>query len=207
MDTQFISNTVLARGISAPLSAGRGHGAFQEALAFTLYSEGGVSRDELDPGNAGGTVTVEGVTQTTYNHWRAEQGLPERSVLLSTQAERSGLYHEKYYTPLQGDRLPREIAIAVFDAAVNLGPQRSAILLQRTLQHHGAELALDGIIGEETISATWETREAKGEGPLLSDLLTARKVFYRELAQRPPYERYRQGWINRVNALHQFLTR
>jgi len=74
-----------------------------------------------DPGR-----TLKGVTQTTYNAWRKGKGLPTADVCTSlTEQEAETIYYERYWLTSGADKLPKAVAITVFDFAVNAGTGQS----------------------------------------------------------------------------------
>ena len=101
---------------------------FQPSLAFVLKDEGG---NDDDPADHGGR-TSRGITQREYDAWRGEQALPTQDVWDAPQTEIDSIYYEEYWYPL-GNAFPTGIDYLYFDMAVNAGPNRAAILLQRAL--------------------------------------------------------------------------
>lgn len=95
-------------------------GDFQEALRFTLKWEGGYVSHPQDPGGA----TNMGITQKTYDAYRQKGGLPPRPVREIAREEVEEIYRG-YWAAIDGDKLPRAMAIAAFDAAVNSGIGRA----------------------------------------------------------------------------------
>ena len=102
--------------------------SFDRALAFVLRWEGGYSDHPEDPGGA----TNMGITQGTYDAWRKRRGLPPRPVREITREEVAAIYRERYWAPLGCDKLPADLALMVFDCAVNQGPAKARELLERS---------------------------------------------------------------------------
>jgi lysozyme family protein len=94
---------------------------FRECLAFTLMYEGGRSNDPKDPGGR----TNYGITQGTYNNWRASHGLRDQSVYLITPVDRDNIYRRDYWEAAGCDSLPRGVDLCIFDLAVNSGVSRA----------------------------------------------------------------------------------
>lgn len=92
-------------------------GAFRAALAFVLSWEGGYVDHPDDPGGA----TNQGITQATYDAWRASQGLAERSVKALTEDERDTIYWGRYWQGAGCELLDAPEALVAFDAAVHSG--------------------------------------------------------------------------------------
>jgi lysozyme family protein len=102
---------------------------FSRALPLILKHEGGWSNHPADPGGA----TMRGVTQATYDHWRAKWGKPSQSVRNISDAELSAIYKAGYWDQVGGDTLWAGVDYAAFDAAVNSGPGRARQWLSKAL--------------------------------------------------------------------------
>ena len=154
---------------------------FSKSLAFVLKDEGG---NDDDPADHGGR-TSRGITQREYTAWLGEQALPDKDVWAATQAEIEAIYHEEYWEPFC-DLFPSGIDYLYFDMAVNAGPHRAAVLLQRALG-----VVDDGRIGPVTREAVANI-DAKN---LIVDYTAAKRNFYISLHQ----PRFTKGWLNRCN--------
>src|ERR1700690_1269918 len=99
---------------------------FDKSLAFVLKDEGG---NDDDPADHGGR-TSRGITQREYTAWLAEQGLPDHDVWTASEHDIEEIYHDEYWEPYC-DNFPNGIDYLYFDMAVNAGPYRAAVLLQR----------------------------------------------------------------------------
>jgi lysozyme family protein len=119
------------------------------------------------------------------------------------------LYAKIYWDKVRATELAKKskaIAEEVFCSAVNIGVNRSAIFLQRSLsvlnnkQQIYPDLVIDGIIGRKTLSAFEKFIEFRGESVLLTSLNCLQGAFYIELAERREKdEKFVYGWIkNRV---------
>lgn len=164
---------------------------FADALRFVLAREGGYVNDPVDPGGP----TNYGVTQRVYDAYRADHGLPVRPVRDIGMDEVAHIYDARYWDAVRGDdllALDGNVALQVFDMAVNAGVSRASKLLQRAL-HVTPE---DGILGPATM------RELRGADlPTLRDkYLAEREIFYRALvAQKPALDKFLKGWLKRAN--------
>jgi lysozyme family protein len=103
---------------------------FQKSLEFTLRWEGGMSstpRDTAARQRLPGEIihTNQGVTQGAYNRFREIEGVNRRPVRLMTDLERDEIYKRQYWTPANCDVMPFELAVCVFDLAVNSGVGRA----------------------------------------------------------------------------------
>lgn len=157
---------------------------FADALAFTLAQEGGWSDDPADPGGA----TMRGITLDVFRAWRREPSATPDALRAIPEQEVEAIYAALYWNPVRGSALPEGIGLAVFDAAVNLGVRRAAILLQACV---GVDQ--DGNIGPVTLAAV---RRA-APGLLLARYANAREAFYRQCAG---FGRFGAGWLRRDQA-------
>jgi len=153
---------------------------FDQALKYLLIDEGGNDDDPLDHGGR----TSRGITQREYNAWRVENHLPTRDVWTATDDEIRRIYHDEYWGDAC-DRLPNGVDYLYFDMAVNAGPRRATILLQRALGVND-----DGRIGPITRAAITNADPAK----LVDDYSEIKEKYYRSLHQ----PRFIKGWLNRV---------
>lgn len=166
--------------------------SYAQALTFVLAREGGRVDDPHDRGGR----TAYGITQATYNGWRADQELAPADVWDITQEEVAAIYRARYWDAIHGDELTAihpGIALCVFDCAVNSGPVRAVKQLQTAL---GADA--DGKLGPKTLGAL----EAADHERVLSKMLAARDTFFRSLvAYDPTQAKFLKGWLKRVNHL------
>jgi lysozyme family protein len=154
---------------------------FGQSLKLLLKDEGG---NDDDPADHGGR-TSRGVTQREYNAWRMEQGLYARDVWSASTSEIEKIYHDEYWNPYC-DGLPTGIDYLYFDMAVNAGPRRATIILQRALG-----VADDGRIGP----ITRQSIKLVDPRMLIENYTIKKAAFYVSLHQ----PRFLKGWLNRCN--------
>ena len=168
---------------------------FDTALKFVLAREGGKVDDPHDRGGR----TNQGVTQKVYDAYREAHDLPPGDVWDILPAEVAAIYRAGYWDAVRGDDLcaaSPEIALAVFDCAVNSGPGRAIRHLQTALG-----VTADGGFGPKTLEAL-HLAAAQGYPRILSRMLAARDVFYRRIVTGDPSQaRFLKGWLARVNHL------
>jgi lysozyme family protein len=152
---------------------------FNKALAFVLVDEGGNDDDPLDHGGR----TSRGITQHEYTAWLAEKAQPDKDVWTATDDEISEIYHDEYWMPYC-DLFPNGIDYLYFDMAVNAGPYRAAVLLQRAIG-----VTDDGRIGPVTRQAIASADPAT----LISAYTQEKRKYYNSLNQ--PH--FLKGWLNR----------
>jgi lysozyme family protein len=153
---------------------------WKQSLGYILQSEGG---NDDDPNDHGGR-TSRGITQREYDAWRREHREPTLDVWRAPQSDIEIIYHDEYWEPYC-DLLPNGTDYMYFDMAVNAGPGRATVLLQRALG-----VASDGRIGPITRQAIANANPTA----LIQSYSNAKEAFYRSLHQ----PRFLKGWLNRV---------
>lgn len=119
------------------------------------------------------------------------------------------IYEGRYWTPIRGNDLESlsvAVATEVVDTGVNAGIHRASVFLQRSLNvlNNRAKLypdiAVDGLIGDGTLTALSRYLEYRDEDTLVNMLNCLQGAFYVELAERREKdERFIYGWFkNRV---------
>ena len=162
--------------------------SFGAALAFVLRQEGGYSDNPADPGGA----TNLGITRRTLAGWRKVSpwwNLPKTAVQALSAAEAGEIYRALYWSPVAGDDLPAGLDLAVFDFAVNSGPDRAARALQGIVG-----VAVDGRIGPKTLAAVGQRPVAT----VVTALCASRLGFLGRLSTAAVFGR---GWSRRVAAV------
>ncbi len=156
---------------------------FQEAVKLVLELEGG-GRIVAHPRDPGG-LTKYGISL------RAHPELGASGIRNLTMDQAIEIYRSKYWIPLRLSRFSPRLALPLFDAAVNHGLRKAGELFQEALNRLGADLEVDGILGEKTVKA------AKSYAPkrVLSSLLAERLRFYRSL---DTHDVFGAGWEKRI---------
>ncbi len=157
----------------------------EKSLELMLAHEGGFSDHPEDPGGA----TNLGVTQRVYDAYRSARKQHLRSVKEITSEEVDAIYRKQYWDAVRGDELPNGLDYAVFDFAVNSGPARAALELQKLLN-----VAADGIIGLKTLAAIGEISQYEIED-LITDYCLARLEFVKRLKT---FKTFGRGWTRRI---------
>lgn len=155
---------------------------FYFSLDSVLVHEGGYVNHPKDPGGA----TNKGITQNTFNAFRARMGKPYADVRHITDDEVAYIYKIQYWNVVKGDELPDGVDYAVFDFAVNSGPARAVKFVQRIV---GTEA--DGVLGQITMAAI----ENYNPESLVTQLCDNRLAWLKRLRHWPTFGR---GWERRV---------
>lgn len=168
---------------------------FQLAVKFTLGAtiEGGTSNLPNDHGG----LTVNGVTQATWDAYCRAQGIAQCPVTDSTAAQRLHLYEVMFWNAAHCGALPTALAIAHFDWAVNHGVTGAIKTLQCCVG-----TTVDGVWGSITVGAVQRADKAL----LFEAYLKTREAWYaREVVIDPTQVEFIDGWDNRVEQLRTYL--
>ena len=158
---------------------------FNRAVSKTLIREGG-AKITNDPTDKGG-LTKYGIAQASH---------PNVDIRNLTEEQAKVIYKDGYWNGIKGDQLiNQEIAEALFDTAVNMGPRMAVKLAQQAL-----EVPDDGGLGPVTLAAL---NEAGGNYNLahafLSDYKLAKIARYVDICKKDDSQRrFLVGWISRT---------
>ncbi|MCA0920019.1 holin-associated N-acetylmuramidase [Pseudooceanicola nanhaiensis] len=166
--------------------------------------EGGYVDDPDDPGGA----TNHGVTIHTLRRLGRDltgDGRVDRAdVRALSRAQAVEIFLTDYFEAPGLGQLPEVLWPTVFDMYVNAGAQ-AVMILQRLLCQMGWPVAVDGVIGPQTVAAA---QAAAGAAPehIADAYGIARRNYYFQIADRRPasrkYARTRTGgkggWIRRA---------
>lgn len=133
---------------------------FEKVKSFLIKHEGGYTSDARDPGNwSTGKVnkgaligTNWGISAPTFIAYMKNRGLNISSSAMAqglrelTKADAFQIYKVNYWDKIKGDELPAGLDYTMFDFAVNSGPAKAIMTLQKVLG-----VAQDGILGPITL--------------------------------------------------------
>lgn len=176
----------------------------EEIAREIVAREGGYVDDPDDPGGA----TKHGVTLGTMRglglDLTGDGRVDARDVQRLSAAQAIEIFVTHYFHRPKIDLLPEAVQGSVFDMQVNAGAQAVRIL-QEMLGQMGETVAVDGVIGPQTVAAA---RAAATRDPaLFADAYgIARRNYYYALADRRPASRKyattrrgtKGGWILRA---------
>lgn len=165
---------------------------YKELIPFIKKWEGGFANDPADAGGA----TMMGVTIATYTAYRRKKWLPEPSVddlKRITEAEWEDIFKTLYWDRWRADEIEdQRVANTLVDWVWGSG-KHGITIPQRLLG-----VADDGIVGVKTLAAL----NAKG-ADFLSEIYEARRAFIELICKRrPANQKFKKGWLNRLNDLH-----
>lgn len=161
---------------------------FESAFSKVIKSEGGYVNNRHDKGG----MTNHGCTAKV---WAA---FNKRDIATVTEDEMRKLtiddvkpvYKKNYWDVVKGDDLTDGLDYSIFDCAVNSGPGRAAILLQKIVG-----VKPDGDIGKITLAAVkkYDTKE------LINKYNVSRVNFLKSLDD---YKHFGKGWTARVDSVN-----
>jgi lysozyme family protein len=178
-----------------------------EAIADEIIArEGGFVNDPDDPGGATKFGVTIGTMRALGLDLDRDGDTDVADVRRLTKAQARQIFVEHYFLRPRIGALPEPLHATVFDMYVNAGANAVKIL-QRLLNDMGQRIAVDGVIGPETIEAA-EIAQAAAPHHLSDAYGIARRNYYYALADRRPasrkYARRRDGgkggWILRAEA-------
>ena len=160
---------------------------FDNAFRTVIGVEGGFTANPLDPGNwTGGRCRTGQCNGTKYGISAASY--PALDIANLTLSDAQQIYRRDYWDKAAGDSLPPALALLVFDAAVNSGPDRAIRWLQVSLQ-----VTVDGMVGPVTLSAA---RQSNGKGAAILAEFQAQRLLF--LTALPTWRTFGLGWARRV---------
>lgn len=165
---------------------------FEICVDEVLHFEGGYVDHPGDPGGA----TNMGITRKTLARWRAVSpwwALPKSAVKHLERVEAIKIYRSAYWDRANAEKLPAGLDLALFDFAVNSGPDRAIKTLQGQLN-----VKQDGWIGPVTLRAIKAAIALKGAAGLIDALCGKRLDFLTRLAS---FALFGRGWTARVAAI------
>ena len=176
----------------------------EEIAKSIVAREGGFVNDPDDPGGA----TNHGVTIHTLRRLgldvNRDGAVNLADVQELTQDQATEIFITHYFHKPKIAQLPRPLQPSVFDMYVIAGANAVKIL-QRLLRDMGFDVAVDGVLGPQTLGATG-CAYAAAPAQMVDAYAVARRNYYFGLAdQRPASRKYARtragkkgGWIKRA---------
>jgi len=156
---------------------------FLRAVEVVLEHEGGYVHDPRDPGGE----TKYGISKRSY---------PSLDIASLTREDAIAIYYRDWWQRYKYDRLKDDAVVTkLLDMAVNMGPATAHRLLQEALVFLGYPVAVDGILGPQTVAAA-----NRADPKRLLQVLRwlAAHHYYRIAAQRPQSRAFLLGWLRRA---------
>jgi lysozyme family protein len=162
--------------------------SFQYAVGIVLKHEGGLSKDKNDPGG----TTNWGISQRFLN---------DNHIVVKaedmTRKQAISLYRLYWWNKYPFDEIKDlYVCTKVFDAAVNMGPEQSFKILQRSINMIPPNnITVDGQLGKKTISACNQCNSYS----LMNAIRENMKNYYLELVkEKPKLSEFLVGWLSRA---------
>lgn len=168
--------------------------AYRIIRAVIDIHEGGYVNDPDDPGGE----TKYGISKKAY---------PALDIAKLSIEEAERIYYQDYWLKIQaGQYQDLGIAAKVFDMAVNLGVFTAVRLLQTSINMLIEQrVAVDGVVGKETLSALGIVHKRGLNDPLEDSLIQNQTLHYQSLIQRnPKLEKFKNGWLARARWLYDY---
>ncbi len=162
---------------------------FDDAYAFTVGEEGGLSLAPGDPGNWTGGRTGAGTLKGT-KYGVSAKAYPNEDIANLTLDRAKLLFKRDYWDKVSGDDLPAVVAFGLFDTAVNEGVVGSLVLAQKALG-----LGADGVLGPHTLAAL----KAVDPKRFARQFSLMRIIAYSGMVLWPTEK---DGWVGRVLDVH-----
>lgn len=147
--------------------------SFDKAFEILIGHEGGYVNDLADRGGE----TRYGISKRAY---------PHIDIVNLTLAQAKEIYRTDYWDKVKCSSLPPDLALLVFDAAVNNGVGAASRWLQGA-----ANVAVDGAIGPKTIAASFSSGVAERFHAMRVDAMT----------KMPTWPNHGRGWAKRLASL------
>ena len=158
---------------------------------YTIKQEGG-DKFTQTPNDRGG-ATKFGITLKTLQEDNPKATADDVKNLTESQAR--DIYVKKYWDKGQVDKMPIGVQDLVFDMNVNHGLGGSGIIIQRALNDLGADVDVDGRIGNNTLNAMNDFKAAD----LRAAMLKERQTWVENIAKEDPSQaKFLPGWKKRI---------
>lgn len=154
-----------------------------KAIEYALKNEGLYSNDKDDSGGE----TKFGISKRSYPNL----DIKNLSVQKAKQIYKKDFWENQNYKNIKNENL----AIKIFDLAVNVGTSRANKLIKRSLRSVNKKVEENGILDDITICLINESDATD----LLSALKSEAAGYYRLIVSTKPHRaKYLKGWLNRA---------
>jgi lysozyme family protein len=165
---------------------------YEFAFGYMIKNEGGDKYTDIPQDRGGCTkwgITLHSVlTDQNLKHIRTCEDLKHMN-----EAEAKGHYYRVYWR--FGEINNWRVAAKMFDIFVNLPPGSAKRIYQRAANQCGAGIQVDGVIGQQSITAINRT-EPENFLLALSDELV--DYYSAVVKNRPEQKIFLKGWVNRA---------
>lgn len=164
---------------------------FDQALKVIFDHEGRLfTQDPFDPGGA----TKYGITIETLSAVLGHAATPD-DVRKLTEGDATRIYRTRYWEALRLDLLPSyDLALVVFDQAVQCGPKAAVERLQKVLN-----LPVDGRMTGKTLAAA--VAVPAPDFAAFEYVRESMKHYAKIVVNNPAQRRFLAGWCERLFSL------
>jgi lysozyme family protein len=161
---------------------------FNEAFTHTIGFEGGYVNDPEDPGKQ----TKFGISKKSH---------PQVDIERLTLDGAKVIYKEQYWNPMFLDSiLSRSLACKIFDICVNIGIQRTLIILSNAISFSRNKIPQDSAYASRfSAEGVIESMKSVDEQKLIRALCGEQYSYYKWVISRnPTLVKFYNGWIKRA---------
>ena len=174
--------------------------ALETALEFVRQHEGGVVDDPKDPGGPTGFgVSLRFLRSLGHDLADVDRDgdVDADDVRAMTWPLASRIFTVEFWDKFDYGSLPRDVAVKLFDLAINCGPKQAHLILQRACRAGSEAVEDDGLLGPRTRASVAMALPHV----LVACMRCEAASFYRLLvARRPELGEFLYGWVNRAMA-------
>lgn len=169
---------------------------FDSVIGYSFDFEGGYTNRKED------RETNYGITEPFLENYKyALAGGVSKPVSELTKDDARLLYKAQWDRYRLGYIRDKEVALLLNDYMINSNAKKVAERVQDILNSNGANLKVDGLFGEQTLSAI----DNADKGWLVEQILMDRLKRYQFTLDREPYKKiFIPGWIGRLNKLAEY---
>ena len=166
---------------------------FDSVISYSFSHEGGYNNYKTD------RETNYGITEPFMKEYKyALPGGKEKPIRDLTKDDARALYKAQWDKYKLGYLRKWGLAYVINDYMINSDARRMAERLQGILRQGGADIDVDGIVGEQTLDAIHSADNSWLVDEILLDRL---RNYQRTLDNRPYKKEFKDGWINRLNTI------
>ena len=168
--------------------------------------EGAFVNDPDDPGGATKYgVTIHTLRNIPWGDLDGDGDIDVMDVRALSQDHAILIFEERYFFGPRIDELPEALQATVFDMYVNAGANAVKLLQRLLCEMAPPEIAVDGVIGPQTIAAANRAWERAGDRLVDAYGIERRNFYFRIADRRPASRKYARtraggkgGWIKRA---------
>lgn len=166
---------------------------FDSVIPYSFSHEGGYNNYKTD------RETNYGITEPFMKEYKyALPGGKEKPIRDLTKDDARALYKAQWDKYNLGYIRKWGLAYVINDYMINSDPRRLTKRLQGILRSGGADVDVDGIVGNQTLDAIHRADNSWLIDEILLDRL---KNYQRTLDKEPEKKVFKNGWINRLNTI------